>query len=242
MPRQGRYFVEGQPLHVIQRGNNRNEIFFEHQDAVNFLKWLREAGQVHGLAIHAYVLMPNHVHLLASPQSPESLPRTMQTLGRRYVGHINGRRGRTGTLWEGRYRAAVVDTERYFFQCCRYIELNPVRAGLAREPGAYPWSSYGANAHAASDPLVKPHRLYLDLNGTPSARAADYRAMFADALDENILKTIRDATNGNWALGDEAFRTRVAEMTGVRAGPKPRGRPRLPSREPVQMEVRGFLA
>lgn len=239
MPRQGRYFLEGQPLHVIQRGNNKGEIFFSHQDAVNFLKWLGEAADKHGVAVHAYVLMPNHVHLLVSPATPESLPRTMQTLGRRYVGHINGLRERTGTLWEGRYRAAVVDTDAYFFRCSRYIELNPVRAGLAKDPGAYPWSSYGANAQGASDPLVTPHALYKSLNTTPAARAADYRAMFTEALDEKTLKTIRDATNGNWALGDDAFKERIAALSGVRAEPQRRGRPKIPVEYTVK--ARGFL-
>lgn len=240
MPRQGRYFLEGQPLHVIQRGNNKGEIFFTHQDAVNFLKWLGEAADKHGLAVHAYILMPNHIHLLASPARPESVPRTMQTLGRRYVGHINGLRARTGTLWEGRYRAAVVDTDAYFFRCSRYIELNPVRAGLAKDPGAYPWSSYGANAHGASDPLITPHHLYMNLNTTPAARAADYRAMFHDALDEKTLKVIRDVTNGNWALGDEAFKARVSQLSGMRAGPKQRGRRPLELEVSVEKE-RGFL-
>ena len=239
MPRQGRYFLEGQPLHVIQRGNNKGEIFFSHQDAVNFLKWLGEAADKHGLAIHSYVLMPNHVHLLASPARADSLPKVMQTLGRRYVGHINGRRERTGTLWDGRYRAAVVDTDQYFFRCSRYIELNPVRAGLAKDPGAYPWSSYGANAQGASDALVTPHALYMELNGSPAARAADYRAMFAEVLDEATLKTIRDATNGNWALGGAAFRERVARLSGMRAAPKERGRKRLVNED--KAEERGFL-
>ena len=239
MPRQGRYFLEGQPLHVIQRGNNKGEIFFSHQDAVNFLKWLGEAAGKHGLAIHSYVLMPNHVHLLASPARADSLPKVMQTLGRRYVGHINGRRERTGTLWEGRYRAAVVDTDQYFFRCSRYIELNPVRAGLAKDPGAYPWSSYGANAQGASDPLMTPHALYTALNSSSAARAADYRAMFTDGLDEATLKTIRDATNGNWALGGEAFRERVAQLSGMRAAPQLRGRPRMVDEE--KGAERGFL-
>jgi putative transposase len=231
--------LAGQPLHVIQRGNNKGDIFFTHQDAVNFLKWLGEAADKHGLAVHAYVLMPNHIHLLASPAQPESLPRTMQTLGRRYVGHINALRARTGTVWEGRYRAAVVDTDAYFFRCSRYIEMNPVRAGLAKDPGAYPWSSYGANAQGASDPLIKAHDLYMRLNSSATARAADYRAMFSDELDQRTLKAIRDATNGNWALGDAAFKERIAKLSGKRAEPKQRGRPKLPVEETVA--ARGFL-
>jgi putative transposase len=240
VPRQGRHFLEGQPLHVIQRGNNRQPIFFSHQDAVNFLNWLREAAVKHDLAVHAYALMPNHVHLLASPARPDSLPRVMQTLGRRYVGHINARHGRTGTLWDGRYRAAMIDTDAYFFRCGRYIELNPVRAKLAAEPGAYPWSSYGANAQGASDPLITPHALYLALNTSAAARAADYRAMFAEALDDATLELIRSATNGGWGMGDDAFRARLTDVSGRRMQPMPRGRPKAthPAEAPKH---RGFL-
>ncbi|MBY0508904.1 MAG: transposase [Rhodospirillaceae bacterium] len=239
MPRHGRYFLEGQPLHVMQRGNNKGNIFFTHQDAVNFLKWLGEAADTHDLSVHAYVLMPNHIHLLASPGRPESVPRTMQTLGRRYVGHINGLHARTGTLWEGRYRAAVVDTDAYFFRCSRYIELNPVRAGLVKDPGSYPWSSYGANAQGASDPLVKQHTSYLGLNSSAAARAADYREMFREGLDEKTLKSIRDATNGNWALGDEAFKAHIAKLSGMRTEPRPRGRPKTLVEHAIK--ARGFL-
>jgi len=220
MARLGRYFLEGQPLHVIQRGNNRQQIFFTRQDAEDFLSWLAEAAVRHGLNIHSYVLMPNHIHLLVSPDRATSLPRTMQSLGSRYVRHINARHQRTGTLWEGRYRAAVIQSEKYFLHCSRYIELNPVRANLAAEPSSYPWSSYRANALGAADALVTRHPLFADLD--PKA----YRAAFADGLPAETLAAIRNATNGGWALGDEKFRAHIADLGGRRTEPLPRGRPR----------------
>ena len=128
MARLGRYFVPDQPLHVIQRGNDRKAVFFADEDYSQYRDWLAETAEEYGLAVHAYVLMTNHVHLLATPADADSLPRTMQSLGRRTVRYVNARRRRTGTLWEGRYRAAPIDTEEYFVACCRYIELNPVRA------------------------------------------------------------------------------------------------------------------
>ena len=141
MARLGRYFLPDQPLHVIQRGNNRAPIFFGDDDYERYRTWLGEAAAAYGCAIHAYVLMTNHVHLLVTPREDESLPRTMQSLGRRYVRHVNTRYRRSGTLWEGRYRAAPIDSEAYFLACCRYIELNPVRAGTVGHARDYPWSS-----------------------------------------------------------------------------------------------------
>ena len=226
MARLGRYFLAGQPQHIIQRGNNRQPIFVTHQDAACFLKWLHEAAVRHGVAIHAYVLMPNHVHLLATPDHAASLPRAMQTLGRRYVRYFNARRQRSGTLWDGRYRAAAIDTDAYFFKCSRYIELNPVRAQLADEPGGYPWSSYRANALGAADVLVQPHALYMTLGDTAKTRCTAYRKMFGDGLGEATLEALRTATNGGWALGDETFQARITAATGRRVQPKPRGRPK----------------
>jgi putative transposase len=134
--RLGRYFLPDQPLHVIQRGNNRQAIFFCQDDYGRLHAWLAEAAAAHDCAVHAYVLMTNHLHLLLTPGNETSLPGTMQSLGRRYVRHINAARRRTGTLWEGRYRAAPIDSEAYFLACCRYIELNPVRAGMVALPRA----------------------------------------------------------------------------------------------------------
>lgn len=225
MARLGRYFVADQPLHVIQRGNNKSRIFFTRDDATCFLGWLGDAAERYGLNIHAYVLMPNHVHLLASPQDAHSLPRTMQSVGRRYVRYLNRRIERSGTLWEGRYRATVVDTDAYFFRVSRYIELNPVRAALAPDPGAYRWSSHRATALGQPDPVVTPHALYESLGPDAAARAASYRALFAEELPAEALTAIRDATNRGWALGDEAFQERMS-AGGRRAKPLAKGRTR----------------
>ena len=225
MARGGRYFLPGQPLHVIQRGNNRQAIFFDDGDPARYRDWLAEAAAAYGCAVHAYVLMTNHVHLLVTPETAESLPRAMQSLGRRYVRHVNFRHRRTGTLWEGRYRAAPIDSEAYFLACCRYIELNPVRAGMAAHPRDYPWSSWRAHAAGAADPLVSDHPLYRALGRSAAERQKEYRALFRPALDPEFVEALRGATNGGWALGGEAFKRKIAKALRRRVTPLPRGRP-----------------
>src|SRR5262249_3297954 len=160
MPRRGRYFLPDQPLHVIQRGNDRQAIFFADDDYVRYRGWLHEGACRHFCTGHAYVLMTNHVHLLVTPATRESVPRLLQSLGRRYVRHVNDPYRRTGTLWEGRYRAAPIDSEAYLLACQRYIELNPVRARMVTAAADYPWSSHAANAGGAAHPLVPPHPPY----------------------------------------------------------------------------------
>jgi putative transposase len=224
MARLGRYFLPDQPLHVIQRGNNRAAIFFSPADYGLYRRWLAEASATHGLRVHAYVLMTNHVHLLATPADRDSLPRTMQSLGRRYVRHVNASQRRTGTLWEGRYRAAPVDSEAYFLACCRYIELNPVRAGMVGHPRDYPWSSWHAHTRGAADDVVSEHPLYRALARTAAARQAAYHALFGARLGDDFLDRLRAATNGGWAFGDACFRRRIADAAGRRAAPLPRGR------------------
>ena len=226
MARLGRYFLPDQPLHVIQRGNNRQKIFFADDDFALYRDWLAEAAAANGCAIHAYVLMTNHVHLLVTPGGADSLPRTMQSLGRRYVRYVNARRRRTGTLWDGRYRAAPIDSDAYFLACCRYIELNPVRARMVARPRDWRWSSWRAHATGATDPVVSDHPLYRGLGRNAVARQEAYRALFRQALGDDFLDGIRAATNGGWAFGDERFRQAVAEAAGRRAGKLPSGRPR----------------
>jgi putative transposase len=224
MARQGRYFVAGQILHVIQRGNNRQAIFFEDQDYGLYREWLMWAAKRHGCAVHAYVLMTNHVHLLVTPDGKDSLPGMMQSLGRRYVRMVNHRYRRTGTLWEGRYRAAPVDGDAHFFSCCRYIEMNPVRAGMTKHPRDYPFSSYRANALGEADALVSPHPLFQRLGCGAEARQQAYRDLFRAKLDENFVAALRAATNGGWALGDERFQRQIAEAARRRVAPLPKGR------------------
>src|SRR6185369_13083140 len=160
--------------------------------------------------------MINHIHLLVTPRDEDSLPRTLQSLGRRYVRHVNAVHRRSGTLWEGRYRAAPIDSEAYFLACCRYIELNPVRAGMVRRARDYPWSSYRAHALGGADALVADHPLYRALGRTAAERQAEYRALFRGGLDEAFVAALRHATNGGWALGGERFKREIAAALGRR--------------------------
>ncbi len=226
MPRHGRYFLPDQPLHVIQRGNNRGAIFFAPDDYRRYRDWLVAAAAEYGCAVHAYVLMTNHVHLLVTPAEATSLPRMMQSLGRLYVRYVNATYERTGTLWEGRYRAAPIESEAYFLACSRYIELNPVRARMVRNPRDYPWSSYRANAQGAADVLVSPHALYRALARGAVERQNAYRALFKERLGEEFIDALRAATNGGWALGSERFKRAIAKALGRHVAPQPRGRPR----------------
>ena len=237
MARLCRYFIPDQPLHVIQRGNNRKAVFFDDEDFARYHDWLIEAGEANGLAVHAYALMTNHVHLLATPGSADSLPRTMQSLGRRYVRHINARYRRSGTLWEGRYRAAPIDTEEYFIACCRYIELNPVRARMVEHPRQYRWSSYRAHAEGKDDALAAFHPVFKRLGRSLEARQQAYRDLIKEKLDPGFVKALRAATNGGWAMGSERFRKEIAEAAQRRAAPLPRGPRPSTSTDDRQMKL-----
>lgn len=237
MARLGRYVLPDQPLHVIQRGNNRAPIFFHDEDYARYGRWLGEAAARCGCAVHAYVLMTNHVHLLVTPQADGSLPGAMQSLGRRYVRYVNATYRRTGTLWEGRYRAAPIDSEAYFLACARYIEANPVRAGMVAHPGDYRWSSWGAHASGLADPLVADHPIYRALGRSAEERQGAYRALFEPPPDDAFLDAVRRATNGGWALGDERFVKAIATALGRRAAPLPRGRPPKPTPETGQVNL-----
>lgn len=226
MARLGRFFAAEQPLHVIQRGNNKQRIFFAKEDYTQYLLWLADAADAYGCAIHAYVLMPNHVHFLLTPGKKDSLSRMMQSLGRRYVRYINDKHARSGTLWEGRYRAAPIDAGAYFLSCCRYIETNPVRARLAKHPRDYPWSSYPAHATGVADEAVSAHLLLKRLGRSIAERQKKYRALVRAKPDETFVEALRAATNGGWALGDEDFLRRIAKASKRRVTPLPKGRPR----------------
>jgi len=225
MARQPRFFVAGEVLHVIQRGNNRGPIFASEEDYRLFLDCLVQASRLHGVLIHAYVLMTNHVHLLATPLRKESLPKVLQSVGRRYVQYFNCAYQRSGTLWEGRYRATVVDSERYLLTCMRYIELNPVRAGMVGHPGEYRWTSYHANAQGAPDVLIRPHELYERLGHSGPEQQRAYRQLFRAQLSGVDVEAIRDATNKNWALGNEQFKQRIEALSGRRSNLVRKGRP-----------------
>ena len=225
MARQPRFFVPGEVLHVIQRGNNREAVFARDADFRAFLDYLAHAIRRHGVLVHAYVLMTNHVHLLATPLYKPSLPKALQSVGRRYVQYFNRAHQRSGTLWEGRYRATVVDSERYLLTCMRYIELNPVRAGIERLPGEYRWSSYHANARGAPDMLVSPHEIYARLGRSDPERQSAYHELFRAQPPEIDVEAIREATNKNWALGGEKFKQRIESLSGRRPDRMRMGRP-----------------
>ena len=215
MPRQARTFIPDQPVHVIQRGNDRGEIFFTACDYPRYRDWLQEAAAKHRCAIHAYVFMTNHVHLLVTPNDEQSLSRMMQSLGRRYVGYVNWAYERTGTLWEGRYRSALIDSDAYFINCCRYIELNPVRAGMTFDPSDYRWSSYRAHALGVRDGLVSDHPLYRLLGTSAPERQAAYRDMFSSQLSAEFLQGLRAATNSGQVFGGQRFkRQKMGSDTG----------------------------
>jgi putative transposase len=229
MPRRARLCLPNVPLHIIQRGNNRQACFFADEDYRKYLEWLQEYAAKTGCLIHAYVLMTNHVHLLVSVRDGGSVGSLMKALGQRYVQYVNRSYRRSGTLWEGRFRSCLVQDETYLLACQRYIELNPVRAGMVEHPAEYRWSSYRANAQGEADALVKPHPLYDALGRDAASREAAYRELFRYELELGLVDEIRRATNGNYALGNERFAEQVTAALGRRAVPGRSGRPRKAS-------------
>ncbi len=216
MPRRGRLAIAGVAWHIIQRGNNRAACFFAPQDYQYYLAQLRDQADSWQCAIHAYALMTNHVHLLLTPTTAEGPSQLMKHLGQRYVQHVNRVHGRTGTLWEGRFRSCLAQSEAYVLACYRYIELNPVRAGMVSAPDMYPWSSHHANALGRWDPMIAPHPEYLSLAATPEERCTRYQSLCAEHIDTRTLERIRQATNGNLALGNRRFEAEIAATLGRR--------------------------
>lgn len=213
MARQQRFVLPGYPQHVIQRGSNDHSIFGAEADQRFYLSVLRESAVRYRCLVHAYVLMRNHVHLLVTPMGEDGIGRLMQSLGRRYAHHFNRRYGRTGTLWEGRYRATILDCDEYLLRCYRYVELNPVRAGMAAYAGDYRWSSYAYNAHGDPDILIEPHPVYLLLGRSREERIHVYRDLFRVPIDPHDLDEIRDATNKARVLGDDRFKGCIESLS-----------------------------
>ena len=228
MPRRPRLSLPDVPLHLIQRGNNRQTCFVADEDYRFYLDWLKQYADKVGCRIHAYVLMTNHVHLLLSSSRAEAPGELMKALGQRYVQYFNRTYRRSGTLWEGRYRSCLTQAEDYLLACQRYIELNPVRAGMVAHPAEYRWSSYRANAQGEEDALVVPHEVYLGL-GQDVARLAAYRELFRYELESGLVDEIRGAANGNYVLGNNRFADEVAAALGRRVTPGKAGRPRKAS-------------
>jgi len=227
MARRPRQCPAGYPVHVVQRGNNRQVCFASDSDLKAYADWLQQSAVQYAVDIHAWVFMTNHVHLLMTPRSAESISRCMQRLGRHYVRFFNHRYRRTGTLFEGRFRSSIVQNERYFLACQRYIELNPVRAGMVADPANYSWSSYRAHAFGKRPTMWKPHDEYLALGSNQQSRQSAYRQLFSQQLPGNVVTDIRDALNTGLVLGNDCFREQVQLLTGVRQqhlkrGPQPR--------------------
>jgi len=236
MPRRPRITLPEVPLHLIQRGNNRQACFFTPEDYQVYLVWLEECAQESDCAIHAYVLMTNHVHILLTPQTASGAGELMKRLGQRYVQYINRTYRRSGTLWEGRFRSCLTQEEDYVLGCQRYIELNPVRASIVRHPAEYRWSSYRRNAQGEVSGLLSDHMVYTKLGSSQAVRQAAYRELFRTQLEPGLVDEIRNATNGNYALGDLGFQRQIASMLGRRVTPGDPGRPRK-KRKPDSMDL-----
>ena len=227
MSRKPRFILTGVPQHVIQRGHNREPCFYADDDCHRYRYELREAAEKNEARIHAYVLMTNHVHLLVTPCQPHSITHMMQDLGRKFVRHMNRTYRRTGSLWEGRFKASLVDSEAYLLTCMRYIEMNPVRAGMVVHPGDYRWSSYAANVAGQSDTLVRPHPLYQSLGDTVAQRQCAYGELFRGHLEAVELHAVREALNQELVLGREAFKDKIETMIKRQTRPGLPGRPRV---------------
>jgi putative transposase len=226
MPRRARITLPNVPLHIIQRGNNRHACFFADEDYLFYLQWLHDHAAKLECLIHAYVLMTNHVHLLVSSSAPDAVGALMKAQGQRYVQYVNRTYRRSGTLWEGRFRSCLIQEENYLLACQRYIELNPVRAGMVPHPADYRWSSYRCNAQGEINTLVSPHPLYLALGADAASRNQAYRELFRHELEPGLADEIRRATNGNFALGDRRFTSQIETALGRRVTPGQSGRPR----------------
>lgn len=227
MARLPRLTLPGHPHHIIQRGNNRQPIFAGTPDYETLLGLLEEYAKKLQVAIHAYVLMSNHLHLLATPSSAEGVPQMMQALGRSYVRYFNARQARTGTLWEGRYKSTLIQAERYLLACMVYIDLNPVRAGLVSDPADYPWSSHQHYIGRRSDRLVTPHPLYWELGNTPFAREAAYAELVRSGIGSEQQRALTDSTFHGWALGEADYVADLQRRTERRVS---KGRPGRPKR------------
>lgn len=216
----------GIPQHIIQRGNNRQVCFASEQDMAVYANFLEEYAQQYSVSIHAWVFMTNHVHLLATPNDVEAISNMMQALGRRYVRYFNREYQRSGTLWEGRFKSSLVQSETYSLQCQRYIELNPVRANMVSDPADYVWSSYQSNALGKKIALYSPHDEYLRLGKNAEQREEVYRSLFRAHVDDKLIEDIRSAANKGLALGDDRFKQELEVLCGRRVRPAKMGRPR----------------
>ena len=225
MPRKPRFYQPGLPVHVFQRGHNKESVFFETEDYLTYLRILKESAESSGCLIHAYVLMTNHVHLLVTPESSAAISLLFQSIGRHYVPYINKTYQRRGSLWEGRHKGNIIESEAYFLSCMRYIEMNPVRAGMVDHPAKYRWSSYAANALGIDNAVIYIHEQYLALGNTPESRQSGYRGLFEIKADADELAIIRASLSSGTPLGNACFKKQIEVITGRKIGLIKPGRP-----------------
>jgi REP-associated tyrosine transposase len=230
MARLARLTVPGHPHHILQRGNNRQPIFVSDADYETLLSMLEDSTRKSQVAIHGYVLMSNHFHLLATPETAQAIPQMMQAVGRRYVRYFNQRQGRTGTLWEGRYKSTLVEAERYLLACMVYIDLNPVRAGLVADPAEYGWSSHAYYTGRRNDRLITPHPLYWALGNTPFAREVAYSDLVRSGISPKQQQVLTDSVLQGWALGEANYVADLQRRTTRRVSKARAGRPPLLTR------------
>jgi len=226
MPRKPRFFLPNIPVHVVIRGNARQVVFAEDSDRQAYLGWLKEATEKEKVSVHAYVLMDNHVHILLSANEPAHISRFMQHIGRKYVPYFNHKYGKSGTLWEGRFKGSMIESEQYLLCCYRYIELNPVRANMVKKPEQWKWSSYACNAYGERNSLIRPHEVYLAIDKDEEKRVDYYRASFKQVLDSSLINDLRSAVQTGTPLGNDRFKAEVENLLGVKVGYARRGRPK----------------
>jgi len=227
MPRKPRCYVPNVPCHVITRGNDRQACFFKNGDYEFYLECLSDACNRYNVSLHAYVLMTNHVHLLMTPESEEGISQVMQSVGRRYVQHVNVKYRRTGTLWEGRHKASLIEEEAYLLACYRYIELNPVRANMVTHPLEYPWTSYFENSGVKQQTITVPHAIYNRLGLDKASRQTAYKELFDLQLAPTLLNEIRRASEFSMPIGSAGFQHQIEDVVGRKLGYAKRGRPHL---------------
>ena len=228
MARLARIVIPGVAHHVTQRGNCRLPVFFSDDDSTRYLGLLKDGCEKADVRCLAWCLMDNHVHLVLVPTDADGLGRMMQWIGRQYVPYFNAKYRRTGTLWQGRYRATVIESAQYFLPCCRYIESEPVRSGLAADPEQYRWSSYVHHAGVQPDPLITDHALYWALGNTPFDREAVYKSLMEQGLSTSEVNLFRTAARKGWPLGSEKFKAELEKQINRRVAPAKRGRPVKP--------------
>jgi len=226
MPRVLRLSLPGVPLHVVQRGNNRQDVFFHRSGYTYYLKKLFESAKLYEVSVHAFVCMTNHVHILATPAEKNGVSRMMQRLGSIYAASANALFHRTGSLWEGRFKSSLIDSDRYCLACYRYIELNPVRAGMVKHPGDYPWSSYRSNALGDGRYPIEPRREWLALGITRAQCQKRYADLVNEQLDPELLGRVRYGVRKGLPTGSDQFNTEVEQALNVRLTSGRRGRPK----------------